>query len=785
MRCHLSLRCVRVVLRTVRPMCRHVPLMPVTCAAACCLWVALLGSQWLWWGAWAIIVLSGGGWLWRRSVLGCLATLCCVIAMLHGHHARQAVLADALLNQPLRVEGKVLSLHDRGGLRSALFGVEQCHPLAVARDCMRLDRLQLSLPSTVTVAEGERWRLTVRLRPPHGLANPGQWDTVWRVRRQGIGGIGSVLPHPAPQRLSEAGWQPAAWLRRQIETSGVSASAQRWLKGMIVGDGSAFDDADWQLFNDTGTTHLVVVSGSHITLAVGFWAALTRWGMRRARPTRYRRATVPRAGAALAGIGYAVLAQGGAPAARACVALLPWVLAFVSRWRPSRWQLWWLALLAVLLMMPWSLLMPGVWLSFGAVAGLYVMHPHRQTAPSLWRLLYCHGAITLLMEGALLVMMERWAPLAFPANLIAIPWISLILMPLGMIGALCAWPCPSAAHGCWWLFDRLLAPLCSLLNSAAQYCPSRLVDPEAATAIGTAMMVVAVVSMLPCCTWRWRGILLLGSALLALGRTSAPRPDEGMFEVTVLDVGQGQLVELRTHRHRYLFDTGPQSRSGRRAIDEVWPAAQAFDGVIVSHGDLDHSGGIPSLRQYHHVGRWWAPWAMPALTAGDALQGRPPALSLCRAGQSWVVDGVRFRFLWPRPDQPLSPSENDRSCVLLVEGRVGRALFTGDASAQVEQWLLSAFDQPISVWVAGHHGSHSSNSRALLVRTRPAAMLYSTGYANRYHHPAYQTVERVREVGAQQWNTAETGAITVRFLPEGDVSIDTQRSHQTVVIRRL
>lgn len=779
---------IGIVYRMVRSFCCHMPLMPITCATGGCLWGALLGPGWLWGLLLGSVALGGIWWgLWRRWAVGCFGVICCSVALWHGHQARQAVLPEVLLNKPLLIEGQVLALHDRTGYRGATVNVAHCHPLMVeAEGCTRLSRIQLSLPDNLVVSEGERWQFTVRLKPPHGQANPGQWDTVWRTRRQGIGGVGSVLTSPAAQRLAPEGWQPAQWLRQQIESSGVSAMAQRWLMGMIVGDGSAFDTDDWQLFNDTGTTHLVVVSGSHITLAVGFWAALGQWVIRCFRPTRYRRATAPRVGAALVGISYAVLAQGGAPAARACVALLPWVLAPGSQWRPSRWQLWWLALLSVLLVMPWSLLMPGVWLSFGAVAGLYVMSPYRNAPPSLWRLLYSHGLITLLMEGALLIMIGRWAPLAFAANLIAIPWVSLILMPLGMGGALLAWPWPLAAHGCWWLFDNVLTPLCNLLGWAALYCPSQLVDPDAATAFGTAMIAIAVVGMLPCITWRWRCLLGLGCILLAVGRAPVPCPKEGEFEMNVLDVGQGQLVELRTHRHRYLFDTGPENRAGRRAIDDVWPAHQTFDGVIVSHGDLDHAGGIPALRQQHNVKQWWAPWRLPMLATSLPLSSTDTLpLTFCRAGQAWTVDSVRFRFLWPLPDHPLATAENDRSCVLLVEGQKGRALLTGDASERVEQWLLNVFDQPISVWVAGHHGSHGSNSRALLIRARPAVMLYSAGYANPYHHPARQTVERVRAIGAQQWTTAEAGAITVRFLPDGAIGVITQRGHQTVVIRRL
>lgn len=770
--------------RALRQLCHYMPLAPITVSIVGAVWWALLGPIEAWW-----LTLVGAGLLvvWAfcfRRRGGRLATLCIMVALWHGHHVRCAVLPETLLNRPLLIEGQVIAQREGSDYQHVTVSVDNCQPLnALPEPCSQLQRIQIAVPIAVPLKMGERWSLAVRLIPPHGMANPGLWDTVWRVRRQNIGGMGTLLAHPAPRKLSSAGWQPAQWLRKRVIEAHCSAMATRWLLAMIVGDGSAFDDADWQLFNNTGTTHLVVVSGSHITLAVSFWAAIGRWVVRKLRPTRYRCATLPRCSAALAGVGYTVLAQGGAPAARACVALLPWVVAFKMQWRPSRWQMWWLALASVMLVMPWSLLMPGVWLSFGAVAALYLMHPNGEQLPTLGRLLYCHAMITLLMEGALLFIVGRWAPLAMVANLIAIPWISIVLMPLGMAGALIAWPFLTLAQGCWWLFDLLLTPLIALLTSMSRLCPSQLVDPRRATCVGIAVMIVAVAGMWPSCTRRWRVMVICGAALLAVGQDPEAQPDEGFFDMTVMDVGQGQLVELRTHQHRYLFDTGPQSRAGRRAIDDVWPAPQVFDGVIVSHGDLDHSGGIPSLRQQHTVAQWWAPWALPALSSTTTASPLP--FTTCRAGHEWHVDGIRFRFLWPRADVPMPQAENDRSCVLLVEGTKGRALLTGDASAAVEQGLLSVFDQPISVWVAGHHGSHSSNSRALLVRTRPEVMIYSAGYANRYHHPAVETVERVRNVGAAQWNTAEAGAVTVQFLPSGDVRLSAPRHYQTVVSRRL
>ncbi len=153
---------------------------------------------------------------------------------------------------------------------------------------------------------------------------------------------------------------------------------------------------------------------------------------------------------------------------------------------------------------------------------------------------------------------------------------------------------------------------------------------------------------------------------LAIGRGTGP----GHPVVRVYDVGQGQLVELRTARYRALVDTGPRFGSGFMPLETLWAPGQAFDDVIVSHGDQDHAGGLAALSAEHDVERYLAP-------PGEAL---PVAASSCRAGRVWRRDGVEFRFLWP-PPRVEGLSANDRSCVLLVTAGAHRLLIPGDVAA--------------------------------------------------------------------------------------------------------
>ena len=199
-------------------------------------------------------------------------------------------------------------------------------------------------------------------------------------------------------------------------------------------------------------------------------------------------------------------------------------------------------------------------------------------------------------------------------------------------------------------------------------------------------------------TPRWVG----SAALLLMAMTlTPPNITTGTLQVRVNDVGQGQLLELRTANHRLLYDTGPRFRSGFMPLETLWPPGQAFDAVIVSHSDRDHAGGMAALRELHDVGRWYSPGVV-----GLGVDDRA-----CRAGSRWRWDGVEFRFLGPPAGADLAGREsNDRSCVLLVEAGDQRLLVSGDASAEVERRLAEALPGPVSVLVAGHHGSRSSSS---------------------------------------------------------------------------
>ena len=697
--------------------------------------------------------------------------------------ARQAQLPEGLSRQDLRVKATVTRWQRDGSLARLRLAVADCRPLAAVRPaCRDLERVRVSWYDPPPLATGDVWSLTLRLRPPAGFANPHTFDYGAWLWREGIGATGYVRDAPPPRRLAagKPGLRDAALahLDRRID----DPLTRRWLGALTLGASERLTEADWALLNATGTTHVMVISGLHVGLVATLMLWLARGAARLVTPGRWRLAVWPWWAAAMAAVGYGGLAGLEPPTLRAMIMTLIGLWVASGRHAPGPWQGWWLALALVVAIDPLSLWRPGLWLSFTAVALLILAWQGRRR-PAGWRgwclaLLRTQLLLSPLMAAAVLLAFGRLAPAAPLVNLLIVPLVGSLLVPLGLAGWAAA-PVPPLASLCWqgfaWLAHGLHAALAAMADSVPLWePPGWAVWPTA-----LALILVTLLWALPGITAvpRWLGSL----TLVVLVVTLAP-PDmaTGRLRLRVQDVGQGQLVELRTAHHRLLYDTGPRFRSGFMPLSTLWPAGQSFDAVIVSHGDRDHAGGVPALVAQHTVARWYSPLADWPSADGEDADRQP-----CRAGRGWRWDGVRFRFLWPRGVPPERP-RNDRSCVLLVTAAGGeRALISGDATTAVEARLLDAVPEGVTVLVAGHHGSATSSSPAWVAATRPRQVVFSAGRDNPHGHPRPAVVRRYRRAGSCLWNTARDGAVTLwlggapapavttrRALPGGAESVE-------------
>ncbi|WP_111412394.1 DNA internalization-related competence protein ComEC/Rec2 [Billgrantia lactosivorans] len=698
---------------------------------------------------WALVLLcliARGDW--RALALAAVIALAATQVLL----ARGAVLPDGLLRADLALVGHVESVEEEGRLSRLMVRVEACRPREPARlPCDSLRRVRLSFFEAPAIEPGECWAMTVRLRPPAGFANPGTFDYGAWLWREGIQATGYVRSEPAAERLAAA---PTTLRQRALEhldARELAPQTRRWLAALTLGAGERLARDDWELLNASGTTHLVVISGLHVGLVATFTLLVARALARLLVPRRWRMAVWPWWLAGVAAVGYAWLAGLQPPAMRAMLMTLVGLWVASGRHAPGPWQAWWLALGLVVLIDPLSAWRPGLWLSFLAVALLILIWQGRPRPRGVsgwsWGLVRTQLLLAPLMAAAVLLAFARLAPAAPLVNLVAVPLVSLVLVPLGLLGWLFA-PLPYLGAACWWLFGHVTRLLVGLLALAVERLPLWWPSPEQVLPLALMLGLVAVLWALPglARALRLGATLLLVPAMLGL---TAPLPEPGVLRVRVQDVGQGQLIELRSATYRLLYDAGPRFASGYAPLRSLWPAGQRFEEVMISHGDLDHAGGLAELAEQHRVGRYLAP---PGESIGVPFES-------CRRGQAWRRDGVAYRVLWP-PAEVAHLADNDRSCVLQVTAGRDRLLITGDVGREIERLFLLDVARPVTLLVAGHHGSRTSSGPQLVQWLSPRHVIYSAARHGAFGHPHDEVVRRFRRAGSCQWNTALDGAVT-------------------------
>ena len=630
---------------------------------------------------------------------------------------------------------------------------------------------------TPPVHPGERWRLTLRLKRPHGNFNPHGFDYEGWLLERGIGATGYVRPGAPARRLGERRTVPdliaraRESVRERFRASLGDTPAAGVLAALAVGEQRAISSDEWRLFARTGVTHLMSISGLHVTLISGLCAALVAAFWRRV-PRLALALAARKAGAAaaiLGALGYTLLAGFAVPAQRTfymvtVVALALWSGRVAS---PSRTLA--LALATVMALDPWAVLQPGFWLSFGAVALIfYVGAGWTAPEPRPLQWVRVQWAITVGLAPAALFLFSQ-VSLAGPiANAIAIPLVSVVITPLALAAA--AIPVDAILQVAQWLVDLLLRYLewCAALPGALW---QQHVPPLWATLL--ALAGVAWMLLPRGVPGRAAGLCLMVPALAL----PAPAPAEGEAWITTFDVGQGLAVLVRTSHHALLYDTGPafglDSDAGQRV---VLPALRALgvarlDALVLSHDDTDHIGGARSVLEAIEVGA-----VLHSLPAADPLLSLAAAPRPCTRGQGWTWDGVHFEVLNPDPRAP-ARRRNDDSCVLRVVAGGRAMLLTGDIERAAEGALVRAGEIRSAALLVPHHGSRSSSSPGFLDAVRPELAVAAAGYRNRFGHPAAEVAARYAAAGARLLRTDRDGAVTVRLSADG-MAVETERARR-------
>ncbi|MDP9897554.1 competence protein ComEC [Variovorax boronicumulans] len=615
---------------------------------------------------------------------------------------------------------------------------------------------------------GERWQLTVRLRAPHGNLNPHGFDSELWLWEQGVHANGYVRTgtrDAAPAYVASTWRHPIERAREAVRDAVFERVDDRNQAGVIAalvtGDQRAIDRAGWDVFRATGVAHLMSISGLHITMFA--WLAAHVVGALWRRSGRLMlRLPAPQAaliGGVLLATLYALFSGWGVPAQRTV-----WMLATIALLRLTgrRWPwpyVWLLTAAVVVALDPWALMQAGFWLSFVAVGVLFATDSstteagerRKPTAGSRLFLFFREQwVITLALTPLSLLLFQQVSLVGLLANAIAIPWVTLVVTPLAMGGAVlaplwdvAAWAVQALAFLLQWLAGLPFATL------------SMAAPPWWMAACGVAGGALLVMHL----PWSMRALGL--PLLLPVLLWQMPRPAAGEFELLAADIGQGNAVLVRTATHSLLYDTGPryslESDAGHRVLV---PLLRAFDErldmLVLSHRDTDHTGGAPAVLAMQPQAA-----LLSSIEATHPLQALRPT-ERCEAGQRWTWDGVSFEVLHPfDTDYRSFTRPNAVSCVLRIGNGRATVLLAGDIERLQEAALVARTAEAhlrADVLLVPHHGSKTSSSEALLDAVRPRIGLVQAGYRNRFGHPAGEVVARYTERGVRLVESARCGA---------------------------
>lgn len=665
----------------------------------------------------------------------------------------------------------------------------------------RLQRVRLrSFAPELELLPATCWQLRVRLKPPHGQANPGQFDRAAWLYREGLHATGYIMASKTNRRLDGARGAPLVLQLRAAALSRLAlpeAAGAELLPGILLGVRSALTAAHWEVLRLTGTSHLLAISGLHVGLVAGFAWQLGQLVRRLVRlPVDAALAPLLSCAAAL---GYALLAGLSVATVRAAAMLSIALLLRLSR-RQSTWvRALWLVLAGGVLAHPVAVLGSGFWLSYGAVAALLLCLARsrriaaaatvsaavtngansvaarlcaqawvrlrswsRILASSVRELVRAQLLLTLALLLPMLLLFGQVAPYAPLTNLVAIPFFALLVMPVALSGAAISLVLgPDYGAPLLELAAHALGAMLAALEALSEL-PGAAWSPGARTAAGWLLASAgAVLVIVPRPLRRvWSGLILL-----CVGLSLPPAGYAPEARVLVLDVGQGTAVLLWRAGRAVLFDTGPGWPGGDAVTTTIRPilrhlGIRALDAVVVSHADADHAGGLANLRKRFPAAQLWLP---------AELAGEHRGAVACRRGQLWTWQGLEFELLHPRDEAGLD--RNDRSCVVRVRSGSAVLWLPGDVEQTGEQ-LLAARTEPAGdgLLIVPHHGSVTSSSKAMRELTQPRFAVITNGHLNRWGFPHPDVVAEWRASGSCVLTTAAHGAAEFALSP-GDGAV--------------
>jgi len=654
---------------------------------------------------------------------------------------------------------------------------------------------------------GQRLAARVRLRPVRNFNNPGAFNYRQYLADQKIWLRGYVRSdmEMVPLGRPERNWNYFLYVFRSKIRDFIDAWLPPDLSGLyrslLLGERYALSADFRETLYNAGIGHLLAISGLHLGLVAGFAFLIFQVVLKRIPPVANRWGVQPVAALAAfpVALGYGLLTGMALPALRATLMLFVFALALVIQREKDLINSLLLAAFLILCIYPEALFSASFQLSFIGVAALICILPvlpvpnlllpqddKKEKLRRLGRRSYqfiCGSLIiSLFTAPVVLYHFHRFTPLGIPANLIAVPVVALLVLPAGLLAALLLPVSVSLAGFLLTLGSlglNLVVALSSKLGSLT-WATFWLGSPAAWQVALAYLILLLPLSKTKRC---WCFGLMAVCSLILIGSRMIPSHlplAKSLLRVTFLDVSQGNaaVVELPGNNIMLIDGGGFYGNDfdvGRYVLAPyLWHRGiTRLDTVVLSHPHPDHYQGLRFVAAHFPIRQFWystACWWYPGIRSlmKTLAEKKVVFLSPKKLATNQNIHGVEVQVLHPPPDfsgsatTPTDKELNNLSLVVRLRFKDVSILFPGDIGKETELELARQQHlEPVDVLLVPHHGSRTSSSIPFLKRLKPRIAIFSVGFDNRFHLPAYKIRKRYEALGIRTYRTDLEGAISV------------------------
>ncbi len=688
---------------------------------------------------------------------------------IHSHNTLSNNIGLNYLNKHITVVGNITNLVKSKGHKTS-FTLSTYKPFTANIKLSWYGKNQPKLQA------GETWRLRVKLKNNNGLKNKIGFDYEKSLFINNIDATGYVIiKNPAINKFIKLSNQNIINQARQKIKNTLNPYLAKLENGNIIyalisGDRAGISSEEWEIFRQTNTSHLTVVSGLHIGIISGFvfFIALFFYKLCSRCCLRIPAQIFASYAGIISAITYALLAGFSVSTQRASVMAITVFASIISKKHYPIWDLYAYALFAVLIIEPLSALSIGFWLSFIAVALILYGVKAYKNLSKIPRMLSIQLLISFAMLPILLWFFSGFGFSSFIANTIAIPIVSFIALPSSLLGAISALLDFNLLTN--WLFyiaDYSLYIIIEVLEylKNINIFNNKLYYNYGIESIWQLLLIIIcfVIIFLPKgLKFRRFGFI---SLLALFSYNKSLGFEDNKFIVEVMDSGQGLAIIIQTKNHNLLFDTGFSSVSGFNIGDSVIMPymfkknIRKIDTVIVSHSDNDHIGGLKYINKQIAIGEIFTSTPKQVQKIVNINN-----IKTCDKGQNWVYDNINFSILHPNKSYKLTNKKtNNNSCVLKISNGKYSILITADIEKNAEKYLIKNASKKLKadILLVPHHGSNTSSTYDFLIAVSPTIAINSSGYSNRFSHPSDKVLSRYNALNIPLYDTQCSGQITL------------------------